>query len=303
MRNTVIKKINEYAQQDEAVFLIAGDAGFGVLDDYKKKFSDRYLNLGVAEQNMISFAAGLGLAGYKVFVYDIVPFVLYRCYEQVRNDICYQRLAVTLIGIGSGVTYAPGGMTHYSVEDIGLARTLPNLIILSPADPKEAQCSAEFAFTSDKPVYIRVPKSGEPVIHENSVEDITKPIVVRDGSDVAVLFHGSISQEVMEALKDLSQMPLVVSVPMIQPLDFDVLLKKLRKVHTIITVEEHFVDGGLGSVLAEWITKNGLSLKLERLGIRNEFLHRIKNTKGMRDFYGISAIKIKKRIKEAFKNG
>lgn len=118
---------------------MSGDAGYGVLDEYKKCFPNRYLNLGVAEQNMISFSAGLGLAGYNVFIYNIVPFVLYRCYEQVRNDICYQRLPVTLIGIGSGVTYAPQGITHYGVEDVSIARTLPNLVILSPSDPIEAE--------------------------------------------------------------------------------------------------------------------------------------------------------------------
>ncbi|ODS30339.1 MAG: transketolase pyridine binding subunit [Candidatus Scalindua rubra] len=139
MRNTVINKITEYAEEDKNVFFVSGDAGYGVLDEYKKCFPNRYLNLGVAEQNMISFSAGLGLAGYNVFIYNIVPFVLYRCYEQVRNDICYQRLPVTLIGIGSGVTYAPQGITHYGVEDVSIARTLPNLVILSPSDPIEAE--------------------------------------------------------------------------------------------------------------------------------------------------------------------
>ena len=131
MRNSVIERITKEAEKRKDVFLITGDAGFGVLDNYKKLFPENFLNLGVAEQNMIGIASGLGLIGFKVFVYNIVPFLLYRCYEQVRNDICYQNVPVTLIGIGSGVTYSPQGVTHYSVEDIALARTLPNLVILS----------------------------------------------------------------------------------------------------------------------------------------------------------------------------
>ena len=167
MRNTVINKITEVAKKNKNIFIITGDAGFGVLDEYKNSFPKRFLNLGIAEQNTISFAGGLALTGYKVFVYNIVPFVMYRCYEQVRNDICYQKLPVILIGIGSGVTYAPQGVTHYSVEDVALAKTLPNLTILSPADPYEAALCAEYALKSKNPVYIRIAKSGEPKIHKN----------------------------------------------------------------------------------------------------------------------------------------
>src|SRR3989338_11563341 len=161
MRNTVIDRITHHAERHKEIFLIAGDAGFGVLDEYKKRLPKRFLNLGVAEQNVIGFAAGLANVGYRIFLYNIIPFLLYRCYEQVRNDICYQRLPVTLVGIGSGLTYAPQGITHYSIEDIALARTLPNMIILSPSDPLEAMKCAEYAIKSKKPVYIRISKSGE----------------------------------------------------------------------------------------------------------------------------------------------
>lgn len=301
MRNIVMNKVADYAQQNEKVFVVTGDSGCGVLDGYQKQFPDRYLNLGIAEQNMISFSAGLSLSGYKVFVYNIIPFLLYRCYEQVRNDICYQQLPVTLIGIGSGVTYAPQGMTHYAIEDIGLARTLSNLVILSPCDPIEAQAAIEFAFESDKPVYIRLAKSLEPTFHTQSIKDIRKPQILQEGSQVAVLFHGSISEEVMTAVKTISPSPLVISVAMIQPIDFDALAEMLKNIHTIITIEEHFVDGGLGSVIAEWIVKNKHSFVLKKLGICNEFLHQVKNTMGMRNFYGLSACHIKKTIEEALK--
>ncbi|KKK74677.1 hypothetical protein LCGC14_2881390, partial [marine sediment metagenome] len=240
MRNSLINTIVKYAEKDKKLFLISGDAGYGVLDEYKKRFPDRYLNMGVAEQNMISFAAGLGLTGYKVFVYNIIPFVLYRCYEQVRNDICYQRLPIALIGIGSGVTYAPQGITHYAVEDIAIARTLPNLVILSPSDPRESEKCAEFALKSRVPVYIRVAKSGEPLIHKNDIKDITKPLVISEGKEIAILFHGSIGIEVIKALENMGKRPTVISVPMIQPLDFRSLLERLEGIRSLITVEEHF---------------------------------------------------------------
>lgn len=302
MRNTVVDTITSYANGNEKIFLIAGDAGFGVLDDFKKKFPDRFLNLGIAEQNMISFSAGLGLVGFNVFVYNLIPFVLYRCYEQVRNDICYQKLPITLVGIGSGVTYAPQGMTHYSIEDIAIARTLPNLTILSPSDPIEAKKCAEYAIKSKSPVYIRLAKSGEPKIHKEEVKNITDPIIIEEGEGVAVLFHGSIANEVMKGIDNLDRKPLVISVPMIQPLNFTFLLEKIKNIHTLITVEEHFVDGGLGSIISDWITKEGVFVRLIKLGIRNEFIHAIQNNKGIRRMYGISSDNIKYTIEKAFEN-
>jgi len=303
MRNSFAKSIMEFAQQDESVFLITGDAGYGVLCEYQKRYPDRYLNLGVAEQNMIGFAAGMALAGYNMFVYDIAPFVLYRCYEQVRNDICYQRLPITLIGVGSGVSYAPSGMTHYSIEDIAVARTMPNLVILSPSDPVEVRSSMEYALTGNSPVYIRIAKSGEPVIHEEKIDDITKPQVVRHGRDVAVLFHGSISKEVIEAADNCRYNPVVLSVPMVWPMDFDCLAESLGGVHTIITVEEHYVTGGLGTIIAEWITAKRLPIKLKKMGIPNKFIHDIKNAGGIRELYGFSSVGIRTTIEESFRNG
>lgn len=301
MRNTIINRITDLAQKNKDVFLATGDAGFVVLDEFKKSFPDRFLNLGIAEQNMISFSAGLALVGYKVFLYNIIPFLLYRCYEQVRNDICYQCLPVTLVGTGSGVTYAPAGVTHYSVEDIAIARTLPNLVILSPSDAIQAERCIEYAFKSKKPVYIRVAKSGEPAIAKDCPKDIEEPILIKEGKGVAVLFHGSIGYEVIKAIEDFKNSPAIISIPMIQPLNFNFLLRKLKNVNTLITVEEHFIEGGLGSIIADWILKERLSFRLKKLGIKNEFIHAVKDNPAMRIKYGICSSKIKDEIEKAFK--
>ena len=151
MRNTIAKEIIKKAKEDKRLYLIAGDAGLGVWDEYKVDFPKQYINPGVNEQCDIGMAAGMALRGHKPIFYNIAPFVIMRPYEQVRNDICYQNLPVILIGTGSGVTYAPAGMTHYVVEDIALGRTMPNLDIFSPSDPIEAKKCFEYAYNSDRP--------------------------------------------------------------------------------------------------------------------------------------------------------
>lgn len=302
MRASVVKQVLAHAEQDDRVLLITGDAGYGVLDEFREKFPDRFLNLGVAEQNTISFAAGLALVGFKVYVYNIIPFLLYRCYEQVRNDVCYQKLPITLIGIGSGVTYAPQGVTHYSVEDVAIARTLPNLVIMSPSDPVEAAACARYARSLDRPVYIRIAKSGEPNIQAGVPKDISKPQVIRAGSEVAVLFHGSVGIEVVRAVQECAGNPLMISMPILQPIDFKSLLEMLDGVGTLISVEENYLDGGLGSILAEWLVRDDLPFKLIKLGIRNEFIHAVRNNQGMRCLYGCASDNILRCLEKVLHN-
>lgn len=299
MRNTFINTVIDACKTREDVFIISGDAGLGVFDEFKVKYPDRFLNLGVAEQNMTSFSAGLSITGFKVYIYNIIPFLLYRCYEQVRNDICYQELPVTLVGIGSGVTYAPQGMTHYSLEDIGIARTIPNLTILSPIDPIEAKLAALYSLNSSSPVYVRLAKRGEPNIHKSENMDITTPLLIENGEDTSILFHGSIGVEVMKAkelLKKGNINPTLISIPMLQPLNTKWLFETLKDMKYVISVEEHFSDDGLGGILERNYAVITPRWKLFTLGIPKKFIHEIKDTEGMRDLFGISGEKIAKFV-------
>ena len=300
MRNAFIDTILESCSTRKDVFIISGDAGLGVFDTFKESFKDRFVNLGVAEQNAASFAAGMALGGYKVYLYNIIPFVLYRCFEQVRNDICYQELPVTLVGIGSGVTYAPQGMTHYSVEDLGIASTLPNLEVFSPIDPVEARLAARYSLNAEGPVYIRLAKRGEPVLHTKKEFDITLPQLLEEGEKIALIFHGSIASEVIAAKGTLAKeglYPLLISVPMVQPLNSDVLFDILKNVDYVITVEEHFMNSGLGARLTREYVKRNPRWKLSTLGIPDVFIHEVKDAAGMRDHFGISSEKIAAYVK------
>lgn len=306
MRNEFVNTILQSCNTHDDIFIISGDAGLGVFDTFRDEHPERFLNMGVAEQNMISFAAGLAMTGYKVVVYNIIPFVLYRCYEQVRNDICYQELPIILVGIGSGVTYAPQGMTHYSVEDIGIARTLPNLTVISPIDPVEARLAAAYALAADNPVYVRLAKRGEPVMHGNETFDIAVPQVLREGSDAAILFHGSISAEVMQAYEALARegiFPKLISVPVIQPLNEEALLGLLADIPCVFSVEEHFENSGLGSALLALREKYRPCWTLKIMGIPYAFIHDIRDTGGMRRHFGISSDNIAHAVRNVVERG
>jgi transketolase len=264
MRNTAASLIHEYCKEDQNGYLIAGDAGYGVWDDFKEELPEQYINPGINEAACIGLAAGMALSGHKVFYYNIIPFVLMRCYEQVRLDICYQELPVVLIGIGSGITYAPAGMTHYSVEDITLAKTMPNLTIISPSDPMQTKKAVEYAIKSDKPTYVRISRSGEPTLFEDNI-DIKKPIYLQNGSSKeAIIFHGSIVDEVLEASKEIDEVS-IISLPMIFPLDEDEVKNILGKYEKIYVVEEHFEDGGLGTILNDFVMGNKVDITIQRV--------------------------------------
>jgi transketolase len=250
---------------------------------------------------MTSFAAGLSMVGFRVYVYNIIPFLLYRCYEQVRNDICYQEMPVTLVGIGSGITYSPQGMTHYSVEDLGIAQTLPNLKVFSPIDPIEAKLAAKYSLSSESPVYVRLAKRGEPNIHKNENFDITEPQLIEDGEDIALVFHGSIGLEVLKAREMLKKdgiFPKLISIPLVMPINTGKLFSMVKSAKCVITVEEHFLNSGLGSMLSREYVKTNPGWKLFTLGIPDGFIHAIKDLDGMREHFGISAARIAEYIRK-----
>ena len=293
MRNTFIKTLTDISHSDDSVYIISGDAGFGVFEDYKSLKPDRFINAGIAEANMIGYSAGLAMTGFNVFVYNIIPFVLYRCYEQVRNDICYQKVPVTLIGIGSGLTYAPAGMTHYGVEDLTICQTLPNLVVISPSDPVETEAAVRYAAKSENPVYIRVAKSGEQVVRVSGCSDILSPAVISDGGEVAILTYGSIINEAVtavETLKNKGISPRLISVPTIQPFPGEKIMSLLNGCKTVIILEEHMRFGGLTSRLTDYLTERQINdFKIIPLTLPQQFIHSVNNQSGMRKKFGIDS--------------
>ncbi len=304
MRNIIASEIIKKAKEDKNLFLIAGDAGLRVWDEYKEDFPDQYLNPGVNEQCDIGLAAGLALRGHRPIFYNITPFVIMRPYEQVRNDICYQNLPVILIGTGSGLTYAPAGMTHYAIEDIALAKTMPNLNIFSPADPIEAKKCFEYAYNSTSPSYIRVPKAGEATIHKSEDIDITKPIIIKDGKDGILFVHSAIIDEIEtldKLLKEHDIQLTFATVPMLSTAyKFEDILNDFEH---IFTLEEHYLTGGFGSILTEYVNDNDIGKKINKFAIKNEYIHKIGTRDFLREYYGINAAALAIKIQKVVQNG
>ena len=188
MRTTFINTLIELAKKDDRIFLITPDMGYSVLEKYRDEFPDRFLNSGIAEQNSISIASGLAASGKIVYVYDIIPFVTMRCFEQVRLDLAYNQTNVKLVGIGAGLTYGSLGTSHHAIEDIAIMRAIPNMTVLCPGDPIETRELICRSYETFGPMYIRLGKNGEPRIHPDGTRiEIGKAIDVTDGKDFALI--------------------------------------------------------------------------------------------------------------------
>ncbi len=256
--------------------LLTGDIGFTVFEEFRKMLPNQFINVGVAEANMIGLATGLSLSGKIPFVYSIAPFVTLRPLEQIKLDVSLHRANVKIVGSGAGLSYSNAGPTHHAVEDIALMRTMLHMTILCPADPAEASWATKQAVIRKGPFYLRLGKKGEPRIHTNKQTfTLGKGIVLREGKHVAILATGTSVIHALLAAKLLEKKNMsatVVSMHTIKPLDV-LLVKQLAKSHRyIVTVEEHFMHGGLGSAVAEVLSGEEVVTKLLRMGIPDQFI-------------------------------
>lgn len=255
MRTAFIETLEELALRDKNIFLLNGDLGFSVLENFIKKFPERSLNMGVAEANMIGAAAGLALSGKTVFVYSIVPFVTARVFEQVRNDAGLQKANIKIVGVGGGLTYGQLGPTHHSIEDIAIMRTIPGMTVVAPGDPIETRLATKALAQMKGPAYLRICKKGDLVVHAKvPAFALGKGIVVERGKHIALIATGNMLPTAIEVARICKEkgMPMtIVSMHTIKPLDVS-LMKKLAASHkAIFTLEEHSIIGGLGGAVAE----------------------------------------------------
>lgn len=309
MRNAAINMLTELARKDKNIILISGDLGFGVLDEFRTEMPDQYFNAGICEQNMASLAAGLALEGKKVYIYSIGNFPTLRCIEQIRNDICYHNVNVTILAVGGGFAYGSLGMSHHATEDIAMLRCLPNMMVFAPADAVEAQIILCRAAEMSSPCYIRLNKGGELPVHQ-SVDTlrnykIGEAISLTEGFDICLMVTGAITIEATEAAKELEKKGVSVAVysfPSIKPIDKNVIQRCAEKYEYIFTIEEHNVMGGFGSAVSEVVAEVETQAKVVRMGLNDRYSGIVGTQSYLRQVYGMDSKAIVEEVMKRINN-
>ena len=301
MRNTFSETLYECAKADPRIYIVVADISpAGSMAKFQTEYPERFINVGVAEQVMIGMAAGLALKGCKPFAYTIATFSLYRPFEMVRNDLGYQNLPVTVVGMGAGVIYSTLGGTHHTQEDIAIAGAIPNMQILAPCDPLECIDATRHCATQDKgPIYLRIGKAGEPRITENAVEPFVfgKLRYLRRGTDVCILSYGVIMKQAMEVadrLQAAGQSVSVVSCHTVKPLDRAGIEAALRNHKKVIVIEEHVPQGGLAPQTKQIAWDIKAQCALHTFALKDEFIHNYGSHDDLLASHGLSVEQILK---------
>lgn len=293
MRTAFFSALCRLAERDERIFLLVGDLGFCVADEFAQRFPGRFINAGVAEQNMTGVAAGLALSGKIVFTYSIANFPVLRCLEQIRNDVCYHRANVKIVAVGGGLAYGALGASHHASEDLAIMRSLPEITVVAPGDPIEAGAATEAIANHSGPCYLRLGRDGEPKLHQHEIEfQLGKAIRLRDGSDMTLISSGGLLEtalRVSDALASRSISCRVVSMHTLKPLDVDEISNAAESTRAIFTLEEHSTVGGLGSAVAETLVESGSSVAFKKFALPDAFCVTVGSQQFLRREFGLSA--------------
>ena len=280
MRDSFARTMYEVGHKTKDVFIVVADISpAGSMAPFRKDFPDRFVNVGVAEQSMIALCAGLALRGCRPFAYTIATFSIYRPFEQVRVDVCYQNLPVTIVGIGGGLAYSTLGGTHHAQEDVAIMSALPNMTVMAPCDPAETAAATWAAVACNGPVYLRLGKAGEPDLTSTAVDPYVFGRIrrLRQGRDICILSYGSITKMAFDAAeaieKESGATVAVTSVHTIKPLDREGIARVLQEFSTVVVVEEHSPRGGLGAQVKEIAWESGARCRLATFSLKDEFIH------------------------------
>jgi len=302
VRSTAIKTLAEAASAGADIHLFTADLGFKVLDPFREAHPLRFTNVGVAEANMVSIAAGMALSGKRPVCYSMVPFLFMRAFEQVRLDVVAPRLPVVLIGVGGGLSYGSEGMSHHAIEDLAMARSLPGLRIIAPGDPNETVAAVNLALGEPGPTFIRLGKNGDPKLHPAPPSDLGRPITMRGAeSRIVLLVTGHILAAALEACSRLAERGIevrLVSMPVIKPFDHAFVRQLSRTSNAIFTLEEHSVIGGFGSQIAEILFEERYSKRFLKMGLPDVYCTTHGSLDWLRTQYDLDPAGIAKRIQE-----
>lgn len=299
MRNKFADAIYEIGKTNPRICALVADISpAGSMVKFREEFPERFINCGVAEQAMIGIAAGMALKGMRPFCYTIATFSLYRPFEMVRDDLAYQNLPVTVIGMGAGVIYSTLGGTHHTMEDIAVASAIPNMTVLAPCDPEEMRLATTWCATeSTGPVYMRLGKAGEPDLTSDAVDpfEVGKIRYLRKGHDIAILSYGitvAMANDIANRLREQGKSVSVISCHTIKPLDTEGIASVLADHDQVAVIEEHVPHGGLGSRVKEIAWDRGMSCRLDCFSLQDAFIHFYGDHAQLLDTHGLSPHKI-----------
>ncbi len=294
----------EFGGEYDIVVLDADLSKSTKTDTFKKKYPERFINMGIAEANMMSTAAGLASCGKIVFASSFAMFAAGRAFEQVRNSIGYPGLNVKIGATHAGISVGEDGASHQCLEDIGLMRTIPGMVVISPADAVEARAAVEAAIKHYGPVYLRFGRLSVPVLYDKATYkfEIGKGIELEDGKDVTIIANGLMVFEALEARKILAEEGInarIIDIHTIKPIDVDIIVKAAKETGAIVTAEEHNVIGGLGSAVAEVLAENS-PVPMKRVGVEDVF-GRSGKPAPLLELYGLTAKNIAAKAREVLK--
>lgn len=298
------KAVTEEARKNPDIVVFSADSGkssgFG---DFMKEFPERYFECGIMEQGAVGMAAGMATAGMTPVFCAIAPFVTARPYEMVRNDMGYMRQNVKIVGRNGGMTYSDLGATHQSLDDFAIMRMIPGMTVLAPQDPGEIRQAVKAMLNHNGPVYMRIGNPKIPMLFEEKPFEIGKGQLLSDGEDVTLVATGSATGDAIEAVKLLEQNGVstqLIGMPTVYPLDTELLMQAAQKTGKVVTVEEHYVEGGLGSIAAE-ILGEIPNVAVRRLGMPKAYAITSGNYRQLVSYYRLDGPGIADSVKEFLK--
>ena len=310
MRNRFADVFYELGERDPRICMLVADISpAGSIEKFRTNFPRRFVNTGVAEQVMIGMAAGMAQRGLRPFAYTIATFALYRPFEFIRNDICYQNLPVTIVGIGGGVTYSTLGATHHAQEDLSVASSIPGFAIISPCDPSEVEAATRWCAEQEVgPVYLRLGKAGEPELtqHLTTSWEFGKWRLVYPGEELAIVTHGTIAKECVEAVTSLNNIGMTPSLyfaSTIEPFDYNTLSDILHSHKKVLVVEEHISFGGLGMRVKCFAQENFKKIQIYHLSLPSKFSHKYGTHNELLDSFGLSSKHIATFVRTLIQKG
>ena len=306
MRDAFLDELYTIARQDKRVVLLSADFGAPSLDKFRKDLSDQYINVGISEQSMVSIAAGLALSNKIVYTYAIMPFVTLRCYEQIKIDLCTMNLPVTTVGVGAGFAYNTAGPTHHSIEDIAVMRALPNMMVLSPSDSIMASRFAQISYKRKGPTYVRLDRGRSPLFYSDKDDNFTSGLaVLKKSRDIYIISTGTMLQRALEVSDELAQHAVdcgVIDLYRLKPVNTALLLDTIKESKRIVSLEEHVINGGVGSILAEVLSDAQVCKPLKRIAIMDERCFGYAERKSLQASCGLDVVSVVNTILEWDKN-